>query len=70
VITTLAVFGFDPASREMVLESTHPGVDADEVRRETGWPLAVSPALGETPPPTAEELEALGRFDPEGLWTR
>jgi glutaconate CoA-transferase subunit B len=70
VITTLGLCRFDPASREMVLASTHPGVTAEEVRRETGWPLRLGPALSETPPPTGEELAVIRRFDPEGFWTR
>jgi glutaconate CoA-transferase subunit B len=40
------------------------------VRRQTGWPLRLAPELGETPPPTAEELAMIRRFDPEGFWTR
>jgi glutaconate CoA-transferase subunit B len=70
VITTLALFRFDPTSREMVLASTHPGVGVDDVRAHTGWPVACAPAVAETPPPTAEELAAIRRFDPEGFWTR
>jgi glutaconate CoA-transferase, subunit B len=69
VITTLGVFGFDPASREMVLESLHAGVTLDEVRAHTGWPVRVSPDLRETPEPGREALAALRRFDPGGVWT-
>jgi glutaconate CoA-transferase subunit B len=69
VITTLGFFRFDPTSREMVLASTHPGVTVAAVRRQTGWPLRLAPELGETPPPTAEELAMIRRFDPEGFWT-
>src|SRR5207302_1201282 len=36
VITSLGVFGFDPESGEMVLESLHPGVTLEELRAETG----------------------------------
>ena len=69
VITSLGVFGFDPASREMVLESVHPGATVEEVRAHTGWPVRVSPALRTTPEPSREELAALRRFDPDGMWT-
>ena len=69
VITTLGLFQFDPASREMVLASTHPGVTVEEIRGETGWALRVSADVGETPPPTAAELAAIRRFDPDGFWT-
>jgi glutaconate CoA-transferase subunit B len=70
VITTLGVFRFDPASREMVLATTHPGVSVEEVRAQTGWPLRLGPDIGETPPPTREELAMIRRFDPDGFWTR
>jgi glutaconate CoA-transferase subunit B len=69
VITTLAVFRFDRATGEMVLASVHPGVTADEVRGQTGWPLAAAPTVTVTPPPTAEELAVIRRFDPDGFWT-
>ena len=69
VITTLGVLRFDPASREMVLNSTHPGVDVEDVRQNTGWPLRIAPGLGQTPAPTKAELAMLRRFDPQGYWT-
>lgn len=70
VITTLGVFRFDPATREMMLASTHPGVTVAEVRAQTGWPLACAPEVTETPAPTTDELAVIRRFDPEGFWTR
>jgi glutaconate CoA-transferase subunit B len=53
----------------MVLISVHPGVTVADVRAQTGWPLATAPTVAETPPPTAEELAVIRRFDPEGFWT-
>jgi glutaconate CoA-transferase subunit B len=70
VITTLGLFRFDAESGEMLLASTHPGVSVDDVRAQTGWPLRCLPAVGETPPPSADELATIRRFDPEGFWTR
>jgi glutaconate CoA-transferase subunit B len=69
VITTLGVLGFD-GSGEMVLESVHPGVTVEEVRAHTGWEIRVAADLRTTPEPTAEELAALQKFDPDGVWTR
>ena len=43
VITTLGLFRFDPASREMILASMHPGVAVEELRAETGWALRFGP---------------------------
>jgi glutaconate CoA-transferase subunit B len=70
VITTLAVFRFDGATGEMLLASTHPGVTAEEVRAQTGWPLRAAATVAETPAPTAAELAMIRRFDPDGFWTR
>lgn len=69
VITNLAVLGFDPESGEMVLESVHPGVAVDEVRAHTGWDLRVPARPAITAEPSAAELAALRRFDPDGEWT-
>jgi glutaconate CoA-transferase subunit B len=69
VITTLGILQFDPDSREMVLASVHPGISAEMVSDNTGWPLEISAQLTTTPEPTAHELAMLARFDPEGYWT-
>src|SRR5262245_33698258 len=69
VITTLGLFRFDATTREMVLVSVHPGATVDEVAAQTGWPLRLAADVTETPPPTAEELAMIRRFDPEGFWT-
>jgi glutaconate CoA-transferase, subunit B len=70
VITTRGVFRFDPASREMVLASHHPGQSVESVRAATGWDLAVAPDVGETPTPTEAELAIVRACDPDGFWTR
>jgi len=69
VITTMGVLKFDPKTREMLLVSVHPGITADEVKANTGWPLKVDDDPAQTPEPTAEELAMLKRFDPQGYWT-
>jgi len=70
VITTLGVFRFDPGTSETVLSSLHPGVTVEDVQAHSGWPLTVAPDLVRTPPPTAQELAMIARFDPDGYWTR
>lgn len=70
LITTMAVFRFDQERGEALLESWHPGLDDEDVRRETGWALEAAPGAGPTPPPTAEELAVIRDLDPEGIWTR
>lgn len=70
VITTLGVLRFDPVTREMVLNSVHPGVTVEEVLENTDWPLRVAPEVTETPKPTEVEMAMLRQFDPQGFWTR
>lgn len=69
VITTLGVLRFDPDSKEMMLNSTHPGVTVEEVLENTGWPLRAAANPAETPEPTEVELTMLRQFDPDGFWT-
>lgn len=59
IITDLAVMGFDENTHAMMIESLHPGVEVDKVQSETGFELLVSPDVGRTEPPTAEELRIL-----------
>ena len=70
VITTLAVLGFAPETREMELRSWHPGSSAEDVRANTGWDLRIAPDAHETQPPSVEELRIIRECDPEGFWTR
>lgn len=69
VITSLGIFSFDRESREMVLSSRHPGVSVEEIKNQTGWPLRISAELSETPPPSPDELAAVRKYDPKGVWT-
>jgi glutaconate CoA-transferase subunit B len=59
VITDLGVMRPDPATRELTLTSVHPGVEIEQVKAATGWPLRIAPAVTTTPPPTATELAVL-----------
>jgi glutaconate CoA-transferase subunit B len=70
LITTLAVFIFDAATGEAILQSYHPGSSVEEVQAQTGWPLCLAPDCASTPPPSAEELQVIRVSDPEGVWTR
>lgn len=69
VITTLGVVRFD-ASGDAYLDTYHPFSSVEEIRRETGWDLALGPDLRETPPPSEAELGVLRRYDSGGFWTR
>jgi glutaconate CoA-transferase, subunit B len=59
IITDLAVMGFDPESKAMMIEALHPGVELDKVKSETGFELLVSKTIAATDPPTEEELRIL-----------
>ncbi len=70
LITTLAVFTFDPATGEALLQSYHPGTGIEEVQEQTGWQLRVAPDCAETIPPGVDELQVIRACDPDGVWTR
>jgi len=69
VITTMGVMKFDEKTKEMMLVSVHPGITADAVRANTGFPLKVDVELAQTPPPAEKEIAMLKRFDPQSYWT-
>ena len=64
VVTTLGLFGFEPASRRMRLEALHPGVSVDQVRARTPFELLVAERVETTAAPSAQELEILRALDP------
>src|SRR5215831_10578856 len=43
LITTLALFTFDPGDGEAVLQSYHPGTTIEQVQEQTGWQLRLAP---------------------------
>jgi glutaconate CoA-transferase subunit B len=65
VVTTLGVLGFDPESRRMRIEATHPGVSVDAIRANTGFALEVVAEVTVTEPPADDELAMLRALDPE-----
>jgi glutaconate CoA-transferase subunit B len=71
VVTDLGTFGFDEVTGEMTLRTLHPGVSLDDVRVNMGWDPKVAVDLGETPPPTDEELRLVREeLDPSGVYTK
>lgn len=59
VITDLGILQSHPVSGELVLTSRHRGVDIEQIRQATGWPLVVAEFLEETAEPATEEFLAL-----------
>ena len=71
VITDMAVLGFHPETHEAMLLSVHPGVRLEDVVGNTGFPLAISGTVPETPLPTPEELRLLREeIDPKLVYLR
>lgn len=64
VITTKGVFRFDENTKEMYLESYHPGSTVDEIKAEIPWELKVAPDLRRTPLPEDDELEIMRDMAP------
>jgi glutaconate CoA-transferase subunit B len=69
VITSMGIFSFDASTQEMMLAANHPGVSIENIKNETGWPLQMSPDIQETAAPTDDELSAIRKYDPKGVWT-
>ncbi len=68
VISTLALMGYDPATKRMRVESLHPGVTREDVIANTGFELLFADPLPVTPEPTDHELRVLREeVDPLGL---
>jgi len=59
LLTGKALFEWQPATRRFRLASVHPAHSAAEIRADTGFDYDASPALQQTPPPSAEELALL-----------
>src|SRR5579859_1200115 len=59
VVTDLCVLEPDESTRELAVVSLHPGVSAEAVQAQCAWKLRFVEEVGETPPPTAEELHVL-----------
>ena len=59
VVTSLAVMGYHPESKRMILLQTQPGITVEQVLESTGFELLVADEVTENPPPSAEELRVL-----------
>jgi glutaconate CoA-transferase subunit B len=59
VITDLCVFEPDPATRELLVISIHPGIERTAIEAATGWPVRYFSRVAATDPPTAHELATL-----------
>jgi glutaconate CoA-transferase subunit A len=68
VITNLAVFELDEATRELTVASVHPGVSTADLQAATGFPLSLATPVAVTTPPDSAELRLIREvIDPLGL---
>jgi glutaconate CoA-transferase subunit B len=59
VVTTLAILGFHPENKRMMLLQTQPGVTVEQVVENTGFELEMADNVSQNEPPTAKELKIL-----------
>ena len=59
VVSNLAVMGYHPESKRMMLLSTQPGVAVDTVIENTGFDLIIADEVLENLPPSNDELRVL-----------
>lgn len=67
VITQFGVYGFDPESKRMYLQSLHPGVDVSEVNANSSFEILIPEHYEITPEPTVAEVTLLRELDPSGM---
>jgi len=66
VITNLCVINFENGTREMQVQSIHPGVSKEQVIQNTGFPIKISDDVKFTEIPTEEEIYLLrNEIDPK-----
>jgi glutaconate CoA-transferase, subunit B len=70
VVTTKGVLRFDPITREMMIQSVHPGSTLEDILENTGWNVGLAPMIERTKPPTQSELRIIRKHDPRGFWTK
>ncbi len=71
VISTMGILRFDPQTKEMYLDSYHPGVTVEQIKENTGWDLKVAPDVRETERPAPELIRILREeCDPTGVFLK
>ncbi len=59
VITDLCLMRPDPTTKELVVVSVHEGISREEITDKTGWSVRFSDSVGQTLPPSENELKVL-----------
>lgn len=66
IVTNVCVMDFGGPANAIRVASLHPGVTFAEVQAATGFDL-IDAVAGETPMPSAEDLDIIARLDPHGI---
>jgi glutaconate CoA-transferase subunit B len=64
VITDLCVMDFGGPGHQLRLLTLHPGITAQQVRENTGFPISIPDTVPTTPAPTVEQLAIIAALDP------
>ena len=68
MITQLAVYGFDEASKRLKLLSLHPGISLSQVQDSSSFEIMVPDKIETSYVPTEEDLRILRQeIDPSGM---
>jgi glutaconate CoA-transferase subunit B len=59
LVSDLCIMRPHPETKELQVESLHPGVTRQAVVDATGWPVSFAETVAETPAPTSHELRVL-----------
>jgi glutaconate CoA-transferase subunit B len=71
VVSPLGVMRFHPETKEMYVESYHPGVTIETIKANTGWDIQISDHVRVTTPPDPESVRILREeVDPTGVFLK
>ena len=67
VITQLGVYGFNKESKRMTLLSIHPGVELEEIPKNSEFDIIIPENVPVTSPPNQKQIKILKEIDPVGM---
>ena len=71
VVSTMGILRFHDETKEMYLESYHPGVTINQIKQNTGWDLIIAANVKETEKPDLESIRILREeLDPKGYFLK
>lgn len=71
VVSTMGILRFHRDTKEMYLESYHPGVTIEQIKANTGWDLMIADDVRETERPSPELIRMLREeVDPTGVFLK